>query len=261
MSVDSYTPLQNGIATDGKQDVYYSEHKPSNALAGIVHCFWTLKTATTLKRNFIYTVMPDACIDIIFDVREAADPIIMTPTIAIETVELGKEFHYIGIRFKPGVFKDGVDIKSIIGHQKSLISVLKRQVEFSDINLHISRSEQEQYDVLDKFARKLVDDRIVERNNFIENVLRGMQSGLTVNEVAIKVGYSSRQLQRKVSVQTGYSPIQLKRIVRFQSVLSSGDHGLKFADQSHLIKEFKAVTGVSYANFTHKYIDVRKIQS
>lgn len=258
---DKYSPLQKGAEIGVVKDVYYSEEQPRALPTGIVHCFWTLKTVRRLKADFMYTVMPDACIDFVFDTARMTAPIVMTPTVAIETLNLGTKFHYVGVRFNPGVFKNGVNLKNVIGNQKELDGPLLEGMGMTDTALLASQSEQDHYVQLEKAIGALIDSRLVERNNFIENVLRSMQHGLTINEVADKAGYSSRQLRRKVYSETGYSPLQLRRIVRFQSVLSSGEYELKFADQSHLIKEFKAVTGVSYASFARKFIDVRKVQS
>jgi len=260
-TVDSYRPLQSGIGASLKETVYYHEQEAGNSLTGIVHCFWTLKTLKPLGEDFVYTVMPDACIDFVFDVTGMTRPIVMTPTVSIETLHLGKEFHYVGIRFKPGVLTSTIDVESLIGNHNDLRDLLAQKTPLQSAVLTAAQTEQEHYATLEKFALELIDTRIIERNSFIENVLRGMQYGLTVDEVAAKVGYTARQLRRKVSKQTGYSPVQLRRILRFQAVLSSGDYELRFADQSHLIKEFKAVTGLSYANFANKFIDVRKVQS
>lgn len=261
MKPDNYHPLQTGVNVKLGKSIYYNEQKADNSLAGIVHCFWTLKTIEPLDTNFVYTVMPDACIDFVFDVAGSTTPIVMTPSVSVEVLDLEVEFHYIGIRFKPGVLAKDIDIHSLIGNQKELADVLSRQVNLNNMTISAARTERQHYKVLNTFTLELIDNYIVERNGFIENVLRGMQYGLTVDEVADKVGYSSRQLQRKVAEETGFSPVQLRRILRFQSVLSSGDYELRFADQSHLIKEFKAVTGLSYAKFAEDFLDVRKVQS
>lgn len=261
MKPDNYHPLQTGFNVKLGKSIYYNEQKMDNSLAGMVHCFWTLKTEEPLNTNFVYTVMPDACIDFVFDVAGSTSPIVMTPSVSVEVLDLGTEFHYVGIRFKPGVLTKDIDVHSLIGSQKELEDILSRQFDLGEVSIHTTQTERQHYEILDTFTLKLIDSCIVERNGFIENVLRGMQYGLSVDEVADKVGYSSRQLQRKVAEETGFSPVQLRRILRFQSVLSSGDYELRFADQSHLIKEFKAITGVSYAKFAEDFLDVRKIQS
>lgn len=261
MKLDDYHPLQTGVNVKLGKNIYYNEQKPDSSLARVVHCLWTLKTMEPLDTSFVYTVMPDACIDFVFDVTGSTPPIVMTPSVCVEALDLGKKFHYIGIRFKPGVLTKDIDIHSLIGSQKELADILSRQVNVNSMTTSAAQTEREHYEVLHTFTLELIDNSIVERNGFIENVLSGMQYGLTIDEVADKVGYSSRQLQRKVTKQTGFSPVQLRRILRFQSVLSSGDYELRFVDQSHLIKEFKAVTGLSYAKFVDDFLNVRKVQS
>lgn len=260
MNLDNYHPRQVGIEGGFSRGIYYNEQSVDNSLVGMVHCFWTLKTITSLSKGFAYTIMPDACIDFVFDVSGSTSPIVMTPSVSVEVLDLGMEFHYIGIRFKPGVLTKDIDVHSLIGNQKELADTLSSRVNLNSMTISTTQTERLHYEVLNTFTLELIDNSIVERNGFIENVVRGMQYGLTVDEVADKVGYSSRHLQRKVIKQTGFSPVQLRRIIRFQSVLS-GDYELRFADQSHLIKEFKAVTGLSYANFADNFLDVRKIQS
>jgi AraC-like DNA-binding protein len=256
---DSYSPLQNGIRRDVAQKVAYHEYSPRPDMAHVVHCFWSLKTTEPLANDFIYTVLPDACIDIVFDTTGHAEPIIMTPKVEVEPLDLGKQFSYIGIRFKPGTFSEPVDVRNIVGNQRDLNHVIGAYVNLPRITP--SQDEQEQFASLELVAQKMIEAKIVQRNLLIEHVVQGLQQGLSVEAIAKKSGWSTRQLRRKVAQQTGYSPMQLRRILRFQSALSSGDPLLRFADQSHLIKEFKAVTGISYGAFLASFVDGRKVQS
>lgn len=259
MEQHAYLPLQNGIQKDIVQKITYVERIPPAALQGVVYCFWTLKTNQPLDKDFSYTVLPDACIDIVFDATDATEPIIMTPKLAVETITLGRQFHYIGIRFRPGVFSNDMHIKDIVGSQKSLHAMVGSRINLSGLHLH-GKTEHAQYNLLEQLAQNMQTVGIVARNTFIENVIRGLQYGLSVQDIAEKSGCSERQLRRKVASQTGYSPVQLRRVVRFQWVLSRGDPLLRFADQSHIIKEFKAVTGLSYNSFTSMFGDGRKVQ-
>jgi len=76
-------------------------------------------------------------------------------------------------------------------------------------------------------------------------------------ELADAVGLSTRQLHRRCTVAFGYGPATLARILRFQrfvrSALGGGHHrsvplaGLAacagYADQAHLSRECRAITG------------------
>lgn len=257
----SYSPLQIGIKKDLTQKILYSESKPSQDMEDLVYCFWRLRSNKALRDDFLYTVLPDACLDIVFDLTGRSQPLIMTPKMEAVTLTLGKSFSYVGIRFKPGVFNQLLDIKGLIGNQESLRDVVGRYVAIGGNNRFKDLSDTAQLAELNMVVRKLVAAQVVAPNPFIENVLEGLKQGMPVNAIAEKEGMSARQLRRKVLRQTGYSPVQLRRVVRFQTVLSSGDPLLRFADQSHLIKEFKSITGASYNVFTSSFIDVRKVQS
>lgn len=254
MSFASYNPLQNGVGKQLSQSVDYSEYKLNKKLQNIVHCFWTLKSHTPLSESFIYTVMPDACIDIVFDITGTSKPIIMTPHLHIENINLGKSFHYVGIRFKPGVFKHtALDTRALVGQQQEIEELAGYSMTRLWIDMQNTRTDSKRYLLLEDLVRGLQATHTIERNTFIENVITDMQSGLSVEAISKKMSYSSRQLRRKVNEQTGFSPMQLQRVLRFQMALSSKDVSLRFADQSHLIKEFKNITGTSYREFIDSF--------
>lgn len=259
MSSGSYKPLQNGIEQKVSKNIDYHEFKPNHVYSDLVHCFWSLKSKELLNNDFTYIVLPDACIDIVFDVKNSLEPIIMTPKMEAETINLGKEFHYVGIRFKPGVFSKQLNILDVIGEQHSLKDIISLQVPALNNNSY-RRHNKNMIVELQAVVQKIVDAQILKRNTYIENIIRGLQYGLTVGAIAAKLTVSERQLRRGVQQQTGFSPVQLRRVIRFQSVLSSGEPLLRFADQSHLIKEFKSVTGRSYGSYLSSNVDVRKVQ-
>lgn len=245
---NSYKPRQTGIIKDQRAFIEYKETPPSDALRDVVYCYWTLKTSVPLSNDLKYSVMPDACIDFVFDLTRHTKPLIMTPHLHIETLNLGKEFFFSGIRFKPGVFTSkALRLDDIIGKQhpihtvSTLESIVMSKLPTLDANGHIHAFEV--------IVATLQHQGFIERNLFIEGVLSDMQRGLSIDDVAKTSGYSTRQLRRKIMLQTGFSPIQLQRVVRFQQALSQHDITLRFADQSHLIKEFKAITGASHKAF------------
>jgi len=256
----SYRPIQNGIKREVAKFIEYREVKPGHEYSNLVHCFWSLNNKELLDTNFQYVVLPDACIDIVFDIKNNLKPIIMTPMIKAETLNLGKKFHYIGIRFKPGVFSKQLDLSSVIGKQQNLNDVIRLAVSALKHN-SLLRHDECLFDDLQDTVQILLDAHIIMRNIYIENTVGGLQYGLSVGAIAEKLGVSERQLHRSVLRQTGFSPVQLRRVIRLQSVLSSGEPLLRFADQSHLIKEFKSVTGVSYKSYVSSYTNVRKVQS
>lgn len=87
------------------------------------------------------------------------------------------------------------------------------------------------------------------------SLIRSHKGNISVEEVSETVRVSTRQLQRSFKEQLGTSPKGYVRIIRFRNALASlrkndvdwGDitYGLGYADQAHLIREFRKFAGES----------------
>ena len=87
---------------------------------------------------------------------------------------------------------------------------------------------------------------------------RGEES---IGDLALQAGISPRQLRRRFRVATGLSPKELSRIWRLRASASdavlggerwvelAAKHG--YADQPHLVREFRSLLGVSPGKFSH----------
>jgi AraC-like DNA-binding protein len=82
------------------------------------------------------------------------------------------------------------------------------------------------------------------------------RGGAPLADLAVAVGVSPRQLQRRFSAAVGLSPKQFARVRRLRGALSHVVEGspvswaavaadLGFADQAHLIREFSALAGLT----------------
>ncbi len=96
-----------------------------------------------------------------------------------------------------------------------------------------------------------------ERNYVVDaaTIIRNTRGSISIEEVSNKVNVSLRQLQRGFKDQLGITPKSYLRIIRFRNALASlrentidwGEitYGLGYADQAHLIREFKEFAGES----------------
>ena len=84
-------------------------------------------------------------------------------------------------------------------------------------------------------------------------IVRLLRDGHPVTTVAEAVGLSERQLRRRSLTAFGYGPKKLGRVLRFDRALSMARDGAPlaeiaaragYADQPHLAREVKALTGV-----------------
>ena len=90
----------------------------------------------------------------------------------------------------------------------------------------------------------------------LSHITESLENGSTVAEVAQRVGWSSRTLQRQCTAVYGYGPATLRRILRFRRAVRLLDEGSPtadvaatagYADQPHLHREVRDLTGMSLA--------------
>ncbi|HYG64455.1 MAG TPA: helix-turn-helix transcriptional regulator [Thermoanaerobaculia bacterium] len=83
--------------------------------------------------------------------------------------------------------------------------------------------------------------------------------GTRVEELAAEVRLSPRQLRRRFQAAVGLSPKELARVLRLRSSAASAVLGVRpwadvsaeggFADQAHLVREFRSLLGVTPGRF------------
>ncbi|WP_169738842.1 helix-turn-helix domain-containing protein [Jiangella gansuensis] len=95
--------------------------------------------------------------------------------------------------------------------------------------------------------------------------VRALDRGAAVASVVDRLGFSASTFQRRFRAAVGLSPKQFARVRRLQRVLpdATGDdvewallaaaHG--YADQAHLIHEFRALTGVTPGRYRPRSVD------
>jgi len=243
-----YTPTQNGIEKVVRS-VRYVEAAPPHNQAELVHCFWELKTDTALPTDFHYHVLPDACVDVVFDLHKADMVTIMTPHITSDTLNLGRSFHYVGIRFLPGVWRE--DLEKIVGGFEDTPEI--GTMSAANINNKLlAQTFSDQQAILSQVVDQLADENIVSRNYFVADILTQIDNIHTVADMANIATMSPRQLQRALKQMTGFSPHDFLKVLRLQQ--SFGQHYLAaYVDQSHFIHSFRKITGYTPRRYVEKF--------
>lgn len=246
-----YDPVQIGIPAKLKNYITYNEVL-SKSHENVVLCYWFLYSKKTLSEEFEYLVLPDGCIDIVFDIDttpEFQGALIMTPKTAAESLNLGKNFSYAGIRLRPGAWlRSPVDI---VG-QQTIVKIL------AGIDLQKTRStimraqDSERIEILEKLVNNLSEQNVIGMDDALHPFLESVGHLRNVGDYSSSLNYSPRHLQRIFKKQFGYSPHDFLKIVRFQDALASNSK-INFADQSHYIRDFKKITGMTPVEFKKVY--------
>ena len=99
-----YSPVKDGIERSAKL-VRFAEAKPPESFNEIVHSYWELRTEEVLTEDFHYRVIPDACVNILFNQRDLDIAAVTAAPASAIVLNLGKDFHYVGIQLFPGAWR------------------------------------------------------------------------------------------------------------------------------------------------------------
>lgn len=238
-----YSPIQPGIPKHLSAYIRYDEFLPTAPRSAAVACFWTLKTQQPLAQDFEYLVLPDGCIDIVFDTSAAPSfdgGLVMTPGIVAERLNLGTSFAYTGIRLQPGAWRGSpYDIVGVTHHINQLPGSDLREIR----QRLAGQPSSNQLVTLELFTASLTRHDVIGDNIFMRQLLK-RPSIPSVAAMAAAAGYDKRHLQRIVRSSTGYRPHDFIKIMRFQHSLRTKQRDT-YSDQSHFTRECRRITGLS----------------
>jgi len=245
-----YDPKGNG--TDKTvQSVRFIEVEPPSHLSAVVHRFLELKTDTPLLADYRFHALPDACTYIVFDQLHPEIAGVAKLRATSEEFRLGKTFHYVNIRFLPGVWQDRHEqiVHGMVDAPYSgSLPLVKINRELAALDFSAKQS------VLSEFVQQLVDEKVVAANPVVEKIFAHIDAIHTVADMAAVAGVSPRQLQRTLQRTTGFSPHDFLKVLRLQQALGHNDDYLSsYADQSHFIRSFRAATGYTPAKYAKKF--------
>lgn len=245
-----YNPVKDGIEKTARS-VRYTEALPPADLAALVHCFWELKTDMPLTDDFHLHVLPDACVNILFNMVDTSIAAITALQTKYEVLNLGRSFHYVGIQLLPGVWRG--DRNEVFDRfVDSPYAGTLPLVETAQTLVTLDFASQQP--VLATLVRRLVDEDLILPNTTTAKILAQLDMIHTVADMAALTGISTRQLQRVLKRTTGFSPHDFLKVVRLQRSFDR-DYLTSYTDQSHFIHSFRKMTGYTPAVY-YKRFDV-----
>jgi AraC-like DNA-binding protein len=242
--------------------VVYREHSPKQALVPYVTCFWELTSAGEPHR-----VLPDGAMDVLYAICAPRARVIGPMTRAIVAEQNGPTC-VVGVRFRPGAAIDllCVSARELRDQSAPVADVWgaggrsfdERLAGAPDARSAIRAIEAELESRV-RFARA-PDPRVAQA----VAALCAAGGELPIPAVGAKIGIGERQLERLFDERVGYGPKVFARVVRLeratQAIARSGVRGsiaswarvavdCGYADQAHLVREFRALTGLTPAVF------------
>ncbi len=232
----------------------YAEPRPPLALGSHVACNWTLGAADLRAHR----VLPDGCMDLLFDVAAGTGQVIGVMTRA-EVVPCVERVDLLGVRFRPG------EATAFLGF--SAREARDRTLSLDEVWGRIgSDLAQRLADAAPASRLRLLDAWLLDRKlraRFAEprvrkaiRVLEATRGATPVRDLAAHAGLGERQLERAFDERVGVSPKALARAIRLQAFVAALDRragaslaavaaDAGFADEPHLVREVKALAGVT----------------
>lgn len=193
------------------------------------------------------TVYPDGCMDMIWTGEKI---LVAGPDTGPHPV-LATGALFTGLRFTPGLLPCvlGVPAIELRDQRVDLADLLPRGV-VTALYTHASWDAQ---GAVEQFTGARLQESQVA--GWVGLATRALATGVGVASVAAGIGWSERQFRRASLTAFGYGPKQLARILRFRRALTQAqqsDHPLRciaaeqgYADEAHLCRDVKALTGES----------------
>ena len=244
-----YTPVKDGIEKT-TQSIEYTEAEPPREVAGLVHCFWELKTTAPLASDFQLHAIPDACVDIMFNEIDTSIAGVTALRTTYEVLNLGRDFHYVGIQFLPGVWqgnRDEIADQYIGTSYTGSLPLIETNRKMA--GLDFAGRQQ----VMAELVRHLASKEIVIANPVTAEILAHLDDIHSVADMAKVASVSPRQLQRTLKQTTGFAPHDLLKVLRLQRSFTARPNLNAYADQAHFIRSFRAITGYTPAKYFSKF--------
>jgi AraC-like DNA-binding protein len=243
-----YSPTPDGFS-QRSPSVRYLELPPPDDLADVVHCFWSLRTLDTLQEDFEYHALPDACVNLLFNLDDVEIAGVTALHTAATTLNLGRSFHYAGVQLFPGVWQGdrGEIMDRYVGTPYRgalpLVAMGQRLVGLGFEAMAL---------VLAEHVRAFVASGHARANATTARILAHLDAIRSVADMASLLGVSARQLQRTLPRLTGFAPHDLLKVLRMQQ--SFRRHYLDlYADQAHFTHAFRQAVGYTPAQYRKRF--------
>jgi len=207
-------------------------------------------------------VLPDGCMDLLFRVGHdragVHASIVGTMTTAIVAPPASLRA-FVGVRFKPGEAFAFLDLAAADATDEEVSPLDAGLCDLSPMQDSLARTHAREWPaLLDRFllARLSVARPSDARLRGAVDSIASAQGNVRVAGVASSVGFSERQMERVFLERVGISPKSFARVSRVQALVSVlGTQrdlswaglaaSLGYADQAHLVREVRALTGVT----------------
>ncbi|TCP52612.1 AraC-like DNA-binding protein [Tumebacillus sp. BK434] len=240
---------------DSQSQFSLTRHLPAEPLRPFVKHYWIVRWDLRGREPFCQDVVPNPCVNLVIEPGQTA---IYGASTRKFTKYLSGRGLVFGVKFHPGGFYPF--------YKRSVAELSERPLPPHEVFDVDSALLEQQFQSLDTDERRIAladqfllaklpepDPAVAEINRIIDLIIT--DPAITkVDQVCERLPINKRKLQRLFDQYVGVSPkwvIKLYRLHNAAERLERGQHGdlallaaeLGYYDQSHFIKDFKAIIG------------------
>ncbi|HEX8451357.1 MAG TPA: helix-turn-helix transcriptional regulator [Longimicrobium sp.] len=230
----------------------YLEHDPPPALAARVECLWTLRSDGPLPAPALNRVLPDGCIDLIFDLGDRPRGYAVGAMTRAVPVHVAGRVEIVGVRFRPGGAALGLPAGELTDLDAGLDELGLGSLCAPVLD---AGSALAAVPVLEEVLAARFRDAPEPIAAAAWARLRSTAGALPVRELAAQLGVGERRLQRIFHDHVGLTPKQAARVARLNAAIALmaraelplGRVALRagYYDQAHFNREFARLAGVA----------------
>ena len=112
--------------------VAYKEFKPDYRLQPYIAHYWEIKSTEPLDRRFMFRVVADGCIDLVFVPANSAFNFISGFSPTYEEFPVSNHFHFFWVTFYPGMFPQlfNIPIHELTSEMGDLECIVPRTADY-----------------------------------------------------------------------------------------------------------------------------------
>lgn len=242
---------------EGEKKFLLTRHAPAEKLRFFVKHYWIVEWDLSGQPSYQQDVLPNPCVNMVVEHRKTAI-FGVSPVKYSHLLEgKGKVF---GVKFKPGGFYPFLKspVSKLTGQSIGTLDILgiaPRQLEDNLLSLPGTEDMIRVMDTLLLGRLPNQDPNVVVLNELIDQIISHREL-TTVKQLCQYAQMSMRTLQRAFNQYVGVSPKWVIQLYRLQNAAELLDYGnapplpelaaeLGYFDQSHFIRDFKAIIGIT----------------
>jgi AraC-like DNA-binding protein len=250
-------------------EITIQEHAPSDDLREYIRCYWSGNFNANARPDLAQSVVPNGTVELIIHLTDdhcellsdrwgqSPDHVVLGMYTSPYVVRFRKNVRVFGIRFNPDGFYalSGIPPSKFLERFEDMEAVGGSPFRAFCSRIRECRKVEGRINLANDFLRKNLIMHATARS-YVHTAARLIRQNwsLRMTELHDLIAISPRQLQREFKNQLGITPKAYMRLARISAVhqylnangkvdLTAVAYASGFADQSHFIREFHALTG------------------